>query len=335
MSAVADDGFTAFVAKLKKEAVAKKLDTTILDKALGVPPKLEDRATKKSAMGKQAEFSVDFHNYVDVRLSDERVGNGQKAAEKYKAILAKVAEKYKVEPHVIVAMWGIETHYGEYKPRFMVIPSLASLAYQSHRKDFFKRELFAAMKVVQEKHVKLENMKGSWAGAMGQPQFMPTSFWGYAEDGDGDFHRDIWTNEADIFASVANFLKKNHWQYGQPWGQRVVLSKKLPKDLEFNSSKLTEEKPMNIWRNMGIAPASGALPTNEQVKWGRLFLPDGPTGAAYLLYPNFKVITRWNKSASFAFASLSLADAIAYKKPVKMPTKQTPAKPIQTKVEKK
>jgi membrane-bound lytic murein transglycosylase B len=306
VSANADEAFVSFVEDLKVEARQLGLRSEIIDDAFGEQIKPIQRAVKKSKT--QPEFSQTFNWYLSKMLSPSRLQGGQAQLKSHAAALQVASKSYGIPPEVVVALWGVESHYGQYKGKFPILPSLATLAYNSHRKDFFRREFFDALKIVQDGHVAVDNFTGSWAGAMGQCQFMPSSFLHYAKDGNGDGKKDIWETQEDVFASTAYYLKRNGWKTDQPWGQQVVLSKILP-PLNLDRGKRSGTMPVAYWKNLGLHPVTGEKLPHDKTQ-ARLFLPEGPSKKAYLLYENFDVIMRWNRSTAFAFSVLALADKI-------------------------
>ncbi len=302
--------FEDFVGELKAEASKKGMDPAIIDQAFNGDIKPINKAVSKSK--KQPEFSFTFNRYLTGMLSKSRIEGGRERILKYTDEMAVMEKKYGIPRGVLTALWGVESHYGIHMGKFPVIPSLATLAYKSHRKEFFKKEFFNALKIVNEGHIPLNDFKGSWAGAMGQCQFMPSSFLSYAVDGNGDGKKDIWQTAPDVLASSANYLKKNGWKAGQRWGQRVVLTKYLPAGLKLNKHKLSQYKTMKEWKKLGISNITGEKLPKSTSK-ARLFLPQGPSKKAYLVYDNFDVIMRWNHSSAFAFSVLSLADILENK----------------------
>lgn len=302
--------FREFLTSIQSEMRAQKIDPEYFRKAIGDDFSIDEKAIKK--MQSQPEFKMTFDKYTSSMLSKNRIAKGKLMMKTHKVALDRISKKYGIPAETIVALWGIESFYGKWAGQHRIARSLATLAFDSHRPKFFKKELFAAVRILQEGHIEPENLTGSWAGAMGQCQFMPTSFMAYAADGDNDGHKNIWTNEADVFASAANYLKKHRWQTGQKWGQRVVLSKILP-SIDLSERGLTGHKTIAQWQKIGIVAAKGGLPSNLKRK-ARLYLPKGPSKEAYLLYRNFDTVLDWNRSSYFSFSVHSLADAIAGKK---------------------
>lgn len=299
--------FSEFLKGVEADLVAQKLSPDLFYRALG-----DERSPDKGAaekMANQPEFKYSFQRYFNSMVSDARVKRGREMYKTHSEILRKISAQTGVPAEVIVAMWGVESFYGKFSGNHRIVRALATLAYDSHRKDFFRKELIASVRILQEGHIEPENMLGSWAGAMGQCQFMPTSFLAYAADGDGDGKKDIWKNQADVFASAAKFLKDHGWKTNQPLLTRVVLTKKLPK-LDISSRGLSNTpKTVAEWQAIGITPATGELPDATTKAW--LFMPEGPSKRSYLVYDNFHVVMAWNRSSHFAFSALSLAEEIA------------------------
>ncbi len=205
-----------------------------------------------------------------------------------------------------MALWGIETNYGEHSGSFPVIQSLVTLAYDERRGPYFRRELFDALRVLDAGHIPLERMKGSWAGAMGQCQFMPSSFRRFAVDAEGNHRIDIWDSVPDVLASTANYLASAGWKDDQTWGRPV----RLPKNFDFSLAGLDTRLPLSRWQALGVRRSNGrALPRRNLE--ASLIAPEGPEGPAYLVYDNFRVLLAWNRSKSFAVAVGTLADRVA------------------------
>ena len=309
-SAVADD-WQDFLSGVEDELMQNNLDPAIFKKGM-VGVKAPDSEVK-TRLKTQPESTYTFADYRGRMVSDTRVKTGKEKLAEFSSVFDDVEAKYGVPRYVIVSLWGIESVFGTKQGNFGIIPSLATLAYQSHRKDFFRDELIKSVRIVAEGHIELENLTGSWAGAMGQCQFMPSSFFLFAQDGNGDGRKDIWQTEADVFASASNYLAKSGWQKDMNWGEAVTLTKFLPK-LELSERGLSELKPLSEWYKMGIAhkrtPKKGQGDANRMA---RLFMPDGPSQRVYLVYENFEVIMKWNRSSYFAFSVLNLADRLAGK----------------------
>lgn len=296
--------FSEWLTNFRTEAKAAGLSDATIKEALSdvryIPRVIElDR--------KQPEGSMTFVQYRKKIVSDIRINKGREMLRKHRAILDKVSAEYGVPPQYIVALWGIETSYGRITGGFDIVDSLATLAHDGRRGAFFKAELIKALKIIDQGHIKKKNMKGSWAGAMGQSQFMPSSFLAYAEDFDGDGRRDIWTTQEDVFASIANYLSKSGWIEDQRWGRLVSLQRPIPESMMGRKVK----KSLDEWRSFGVVlPNGGAIPVVAGMK-ASLVAPDGyPGGPVYLTYSNYDVIMKWNRSTYFATSVGLLANAI-------------------------
>lgn len=303
------EDFAKFLTDLQAEMQAEGLDPVLFRTAVGDDFSIDETAIVK--LQNQPESKMTFEKYTSSMLSEARIAKGRELYQKHHAKLKEIEAETGVAAEAIVALWGIESYFGKWAGQHRIARSLATLSFDSHRRDFFKRELFAAMRILQEGHIEPENLKGSWAGAMGQPQFMPTSFIAYAADGDGDGKKNIWTNEADVFASAASYLKKHGWKRDQVWGQRVILSKILP-PLKISERGLTDRKTVAEWKKIGLIAAKGGLKVADTEK-ARLYIPNGPSKEAYIVYNNFDTVLDWNRSSFFAFSAHALADAIGQK----------------------
>ncbi len=255
---------------------------------------------------KQPEKKMTFSQYKKNVISQSRIDQGRAMIQKHYAQLSAVEKKYRVPKEFIVALWGVETSYGQNTGGFKIIPALATLAWEGRRAEFFKAELIKALKIIDEGHISADTMKGSWAGAMGQNQFMPSSFFAYAVDEDGDGHKDIWNNKLDVFASTANYLAKSGWQYGEKWGRKVVLPANFPKDLA--TPKIT--RPLSYWAQKGVKDASGNPLPSDNIS-ASIVAPDGVGGPAYIVYNNYQTIMKWNRSTYFATSVGIIADSLS------------------------
>lgn len=256
---------------------------------------------------KQPESRLTFGQYKKNVISAERIGTGIKNLKRHGEEIEKASKAYGVPGEIIVALWGMETSYGKNTGGFDVIEALATLAYDGRRSSFFRDELFKALAILDDGHIDHAEMQGSWAGAMGQNQFMPSSFQAYAVDGNGDGKRDIWRSLPDVFASTANYLHKSGWKNGEIWGREVKLSQPVPKSL----TGLEIRKSNAAWRKMGVMPVEGNFSPEEGETLASLILPAGTDGPAYLVYDNYRVLMKWNKSIYFATSVGILSDALA------------------------
>jgi membrane-bound lytic murein transglycosylase B len=294
--------FEKWLEGVRKEAATKGISAATVKAALGdlkpIPRVIElDR--------KQPEFSLTFRQYMDRVVPRKRVAKGRKKLKENKALLTKVAKKYGVQPRFIVAFWGIETDFGRVTGGFSVIRALATLAHDGRRSAFFRKELFHALRIVNEGHITPAKMVGSWAGAMGQCQFMPSSFNNFAVDFSGDKRKDLWKTKADVFASAANYLSGSGWKGDQTWGRAV----RLPKGFDSKLAGTKIRKRLSEWQKLGVRSADGSnLPKRNLA--ASLVFPEKPSGPAFLVYGNYHTILKWNRSTFFALAVGSLADQI-------------------------
>ena len=297
------EDFQIWLGKLRVEAEGKGISQSVLDEALAgiqpIPRVIElDR--------RQPEFTLTFTQYRDRVVPQSRIKKGRVKYQENRDLLEEIGGKIGVQPRFIVALWGIETDFGRVTGGFKVIPALATLAHDGRRSAFFRKELLNALQILHEGHIAPKEMMGSWAGAMGQSQFMPSSFLAHAVDYDGDGRRDIWTTRPDVFASAANYLAKSGWRADQTWGREV----KLPPDFDFALADLKVRKPIGGWQALGVRqPDGGDLPTRQLS--ASIVLPEkGKVSPAYLVYNNYRTTLRWNRSTYFALAVGLLSDGI-------------------------
>jgi membrane-bound lytic murein transglycosylase B len=254
---------------------------------------------------KQPEFRQNSAQYLVKRVSQLRVDKGVAKAKEWGEILGHIEATYGVDRYVVLAVWGNETNYGGFLGGHNALRAMATLAYRGYRADYFRKELLVALDILAQGHTTPDNMVGSWAGAMGHTQFMPTSFNAYAVDITGDGRRDIWTTIPDALASTANYLKVHGWRPGETWGYEVIL----PPGFNAAQGKAMGAVSIAQWQKLGVTRANGK-PFPRATDSGRLLLPAGPTGPAILVLPNFRVIKRYNNSDNYALAVGHLADRI-------------------------
>ena len=254
----------------------------------------------------QAEFSRMLWEYLDGAVSDARVSNGRAALARHGDVLARIERHYGVEAEVVVAVWGLETAYGAMRGSTDTIGAMATLAFEGRRRDFFEAELIAALRILQAGDVGARQMVGSWAGAMGHTQFMPTSYLALAVDFDGDGRRDIWSdNPVDALASTANYLRHHGCTTGQPWGLEVVL----PPGFDYGLTGSATKRGAAFWARQGVRPADGGpLPDHGQAS---ILVPAGHRGVALMIFDNFRVIARYNPATSYVIGVGHLSDRIA------------------------
>ena len=287
--------FGPFLQALWPDASARGITRKTFDAAFaGLTP--DPRVA--AATLRQPEFGRPVGAYVNGIATEARIAGAAARSAQWSQTLHAIEQRYGVDRHIILAIWGIETSFGANNGGFDVIRSLATLTVIGYRPDFFRDELLAALKVLQDGHIARERMLGSWAGAMGQPQFMPSNFHTLAVDFTGDGRKDIWGSPPDVLASIANFLRHWGWKAGEGWGHEVIV----PKAFDYARSRASYAE----WTALGVARADGkTLPSAGNAI---LFFPSGASGPAFLVGPNFEVIKRYNNSDVFALAVSHLAD---------------------------
>ena len=266
-----DAAFRTWLQALRTEALRSGVDAGTLDSALG---QVEQIPRVMELARNQPEFKMTWERYQELVVSQTRIDTGRKLLAEHRTLIERFANPVGVPPSTVVALWGIESNFGTRLGDFEVVPALATLVLNNFRATFFRQQLIAALNILSQGHVGLHDMKGSWAGAMGQCQFIPTSFLAYAADGDGDGRRDIWTSKPDVFASVVNYLRNAGWRPGLRWGDEA--------------------------ESTAVAGAGQ-----------RIVKPAGAGGPAYRTTENFRAILRWNQSDFFALAVGLLSDRIA------------------------
>jgi membrane-bound lytic murein transglycosylase B len=298
--------YPQFLAALWKDAQAQGIARATFDTALaGIVPD----PSVMGAMHKQPEYGKPFGAYVAGMVSPGRLAIGMRKSAQWADALRAVKEKFGVEPSILVAIWGIESSFGDAQEHWDVFRSLATLAYARFQEPFFRDELLSALQILQTKNVPRQRFLGSWAGAMGQTQFMPSSFLKYAVDFDNDGRPDIWTSVPDALASIANYLAKQGWQPDLPWGFEVIV----PRGFDFAASRDSFAE----WAARGFVRADGAkLPAAGDAI---LFFPSGASGPAFLVTANFVVLKTYNNSDAYALAVAELADRLRGRGPIRTP----------------
>ncbi|WP_237476900.1 lytic murein transglycosylase [Lichenibacterium dinghuense] len=307
-AAAQSQNFSAFVASLWPEAHARGVSRSTFDAAFaGVTPDPEVIEKTKT----QAEFHKTVGQYLETAVSDKRIALGREKYAANERWLAKAEDRFGVDRYIVMGVWGLETKFGTYMGDDYVVRSLATLAYARYRGTYFRTELVKALVILEEGHVDPAHMIGSWAGAMGQTQFMPSNFKPYAVDFEGDGRRDIWNSTPDAVGSTANFLKKHGWIAGETWGYEV----QLPAGLAGVASAPDHYAPFGAWAARGVVRADGGeMPGSGAAA---LLRPAGPAGPAFLVTRNFKVIKSYNNSTSYALGVCLLGDRIAGWGPLK------------------
>jgi membrane-bound lytic murein transglycosylase B len=295
--------FDNWLAGFRGEAAAAGISAPTIQAALSNLQPMPDVLAQENT---QPEVKLTYAQYLSRTVTDQRAAQGRKLLAQYRPLLDRVSAAYGVQAQYIVALWGVESDYGRVTGGYPVIAALATLAYGSQRKDMFHIELIAALKILDEHDITPDAMTGSWAGAMGQCQFLPSSFLHYAVDFSGNGRRDIWTDQADVFGSIANYLHNYGWFATQSWGRAV----QLPPGLDENLISWKTPRPVSDWQKLGLRNADGSTLVDPGVPLA-LVASDGVTGPAYLVTPNFGVVMKWNRSTYFATSVGLLADRIA------------------------
>ena len=293
--------FEEFLDQVRKSATEQGVSKSTIDKAFfELTPRPSAIASDKA----QAEFNQNFWHYVNKRVSKVRLNNGKDTLKNNASLLSKTSEKYGVPAYVIVAFLGLESNYGNYMGSESLIRSLATLAYDKRRSKFFTRELIAVLKLMDKKTIPFD-ATGSWAGAMGAVQFMPTNVIAYGVDANNDGKVDLWNEKADIYASAANFLNKLGWKKGEKWGREALI----PKNFDYQLTGLNNEKTVNEWAALGVRRGNNSNLPKSNFK-ASLIVPMGHRGPAFLVYRNFDTIMGWNRSILYALSVAYLSDRL-------------------------
>lgn len=295
--------FQTCVAAIADRAVEQGIDKAVVDSIVTNLAPIERVIELDQS---QPEFSQTFAKYLYGRVSEQRIELGRKLYREHSDLLAEITAQHGVPGHYLVAFWGLETNFGNYLGTMSTLDSLATLACDARRSNFFTNELITAIELVDQHQLEPEKMIGSWAGAMGHTQFMPSTWKAYAIDGDGDGVINLWESLEDALASGANYLNKSGWVGGLRWGREVKLSTDFP----FENTGLKQSKSLSEWSALGVTTTSGsALPSADLE--GSVLLPAGHSGPAFLVYENFDAILDWNRSEYYALSVGVLADRIA------------------------
>ncbi|WP_439814458.1 lytic murein transglycosylase [Zavarzinia sp. CC-PAN008] len=294
--------FDTWLEDVRQEALGKGFSASLVEEALGNIQPIQ-RVIELDR--RQPERTITWEKYRSNAISQARINRGRAHLEENAGVLNQIGQRFGVQPRFIIALWGLETDFGRNTGGFEIISSLATLAWEGRRADFFRGELFAALRILQEEGFSATELTGSWAGAMGQCQFMPSSFHKFAYDWNGDGHRDIWKTRVDVFASIANYLGSSGWKGDQTWGRQVMA----PAALARTQSGLDTRRSLEEWQSLGVTRETGE-PLPLAPLSASLVTPSGPTGPHYLVYDNFRTTMLWNRSTYFALAVGTLADAV-------------------------
>ncbi len=297
--------FPAWLESLKAEATAKGVGKATLEQALGgvkpIPRVIElDR--------RQPEFTLTLGGYFKKAISAKRIATGKEMLKKHAPLLRRVFERYRVQPRFLVAFWGLESNYGQYTGVFPVVGALVTLSHDRRRAAFFRQQLLAVLQLIDKGHFP-SDVRGSWAGAMGNHQFIPSTYRDFAVDFDGDGKCDLWNSLPDIFASAANYLSKSGWQKDRTWGREVRLSPSF----DIGLSGLETQKSLAEWNTLGVQQVNGEPLPNVAIDDASVLLPAGYRGPAFLIYNNYRTTMVWNRSHLYALAVGHLSDRLVGK----------------------
>ncbi len=323
-SSAASVPFPNWLQGVREEALARGISPATVAAALGDVTPVEQILQRDRT---QAEFKESLSQYLARRVGTPTIRLGRSMAKTHGGLLEKVESAYAVPPHVLVAVWGLESNFGRFSGVRPIIPTLATLAYDPRRSQLFRSQLFDALAILDAGHIELPRLKGSWAGAMGQPQFMPSSYLKYAVDFDGDGRRDIWSSAGDVFASIANYLATNGWTPGHLWGRPVKLPAataaiEAAAPLRTTGCRavkeLTEKKPLADWQALGVRTADGGALPKADITASLLRTDAG----AFLVYQNYEVLLSYNCAHAYAMAVARLSDRISDTDPLPAPARQ-------------
>lgn len=298
------EGFARWLEGVRSDALSDGISPSTLAVLTGLQPRPEVLDADRS----QPEFKRTLEEYLARSINDQRVKEGRELLKKHRRLFGRLAARYKVPARMLVALWGIETSYGRHQGNLPVIQSLATLAFDNRRGDYFRRELLEALHILDEGLIPADRLRGSWAGAMGQLQFMPSTYRRFAVDFSGDGRSNIFKDVADVLASAANYLAGSGWETDQTWGREV----RLPQAFDRQLLGLEQQKTLRDWQKLGVRKVDGKRLPRAAMQ-GSLVQPDGPAGRTFLVYQNYRVLRTWNKSHNFAIAVGILADRIVEK----------------------
>ncbi|HEX4160482.1 MAG TPA: lytic murein transglycosylase [Rhizomicrobium sp.] len=310
-SSNADAQFRSFVAGFRASAIQAGIDPQVYDASMtGVArdPRVEELNLQ------QPEFVKPIWSYLDSAVSPARIAKGQAMLAAYAPVLASIEQRFGVQKEILVAIWGLESDYGQVMGSFNMFEALATLGYAGPRADFGRRELLNALRMEQQERFSPLQMTSSWAGAFGQTQFVPSAFLKYAVDGDGDGRRDLWRSPADALASAANLLVQSGWERNAAWGYEVVL----PANFPYEYADIDRPSTITYWRNLGVHAAGGwELPVSAAR--ASIYLPAGARGPAFMVFDNFRTVLKYNNAVSYALAVCTLADRLKGFPPIAAP----------------
>ena len=298
----AESDFSSFLAGLRRDALAQGVRPGTVDLAfryIQFLPKVVELDQR------QPDRTLTFADFITKVVNPQRIEDARRNLAENLGLLQRVQQRCGVQPRFIVALWGVESDFGKTQGSYSVPAALATLAYEGRRGPMFRSEAITSLKIIDQGHIRADNMLGSWAGAMGQCQFMPSTFLSYAVDFDGDGRRDIWNNRGDVLGSIANYLARLGWRGSESWGREVAV----PGNFDSRLTGLESRRPLGDWMRMGVR-SIGAPLTGREAAEASLLLPDGPGGRALLVFDNFRATMKWNKSVKFAASVGMIADGI-------------------------
>lgn len=310
------------VQKLQNQAKTVGLPQSIINDVL---PNLKYLPKVIELDRSQPEFTQTFLTYLNKRVSPARIEEGQKLYIKHTDYLKSLTRKYGIPGRYLIAFWGLETNFGHYLGKMPTLNSLATLACDERRSDYFLNELLTALQLIDRESLVPDKMEGSWAGAMGHTQFMPSTYYQYAIDGDGDGQINLWLSEKDALASSANYLQQLGWNTGERWGREI----NLPEDFPYEMSGLKKWQSLKNWSKLGVTTVNGTQLPDVDIK-ASILVPSGHSGPAFLVYPNFNIIMLWNQSKHYALAVGLLADRIIGMAPLSNTLQEQDAISIET-----
>ena len=303
------EDFEFWLLKFEERALGQGISQKTLDSALN---NIEPNKRVLELDQRQPEFTITLDEYLNNTTPRIRVNKGKKLYIEHGELLNKIAFEFGVQPRFLLALWGIETSFGKYTGSFNVVRSLATLSHDLRRREYFTGELINALKIIEQGHISPEIMDGSWAGAMGQCQFMPTSFISFAIDFNNDGKKDIWNTVPDVLASAANYLSSVGWNQNQTWGREVTTINAIDDSVITTSAKKVEiSKKLSDWASLGVRNLDGTTLPDVNIN-AYLVYPEGAHGRKFIVYENFKTILHWNRSLFFGIAVGRLSDLIEY-----------------------
>ena len=305
LAAASEPSFAEWLETFKAQAIAEGVSSAVVEDAFaGVT--VNERVFELNE--DQPEFSRAVWDYLDRAVSQTRIEQGRTRRAQNAALFAEIEDQYGVDSEIIAAIWGLESSFGDIMGDYDAIAALTTLGWKGRRTSYGRSQLIGALKIIENGYASREQLKGSWAGAMGHTQFIPTTYLSYAIDHDGDGRRDIWSNLADVFASTANYLSRSGYRRDAPWGVEI----RLPEEFDYGLAEPATRKALAEWAAIGVAgargPLIGSLDPNLR---GRIILPAGARGPAFMVFDNFGAILKYNRSTSYALAVGALADQIA------------------------